>query len=137
MSLKIKNKEQLLDIAKGIFKSNKKVQKVAVTTDGMPFIIDQSEGAVKNHANNNRYKKELTIHRFIRDEVMSKGIDYQATSKASTDGPTAKELIVQLKDCDLLTATAILNAEKERESTRSTVIKAAEERVSELTNNDE
>jgi hypothetical protein len=121
--VKTKNKEQKKAIAADIFERYPKAQKVAVTSDGMAFITDENEIAVKNHANKNRYGKELSITHFRRDEM---GSD-------NTDKPkTAKELIAAIEAAKELEAVeAILKAENEGEK-RKTVIEAAEKRINEL-----
>ncbi|HBL74242.1 MAG: hypothetical protein A2W90_17980 [Bacteroidetes bacterium GWF2_42_66] len=66
------NKEENKAVAADIFKRYPNAKKVAVTSDGMAFITDESENAVLNHSKNNRHKKELEITRFTRDGVEGK-----------------------------------------------------------------
>lgn len=121
--MKTKSKAEKKQIAADIFKRYPKVQKVAVTSDGMAFITDENQIAVKNHAKKNRYKKELSIEHFRRDEM---NIDAYEKSK------TAKDLIADIEAATELAAVeAILTAENESEK-RKTVIEAAEKRINEL-----
>lgn len=124
--MKTKNKEQQKAIAADIFERYPKAQKVAVTSDGTAFITDESEIAVNNHSVKNRYKKELKITKFTRDE-------FSSVAKGSSDkSKTAKELIAEIESYTLIAdVEAILNAENEGEK-RKTVIEAAEKRINEL-----
>ncbi len=121
--MKTKSKEQKKAIAADVFGRYPKAQKVAVTSDGMAFITDENEIAVKNHANKNRYGKELTISHFRREEM---------DSDKSDKPKTAKELIAEIEAANTVEAVeAILKAENEGEK-RKTVIEAAEKRINEL-----
>lgn len=62
------NLEELKTIAKGIYSRYPKALKVAITSDGMAFITDEGDIAVKSHAANNVYRKELKIFSFDREE---------------------------------------------------------------------
>ncbi|MCT4644368.1 MAG: hypothetical protein N4A74_05215 [Carboxylicivirga sp.] len=133
--MKTKSKEQKKAIAADIFGRYPKAQKVAVTSDGMAFITDENEIAVKNHANKNRYGKELTISHFRRDELEE---EVKASKKAKTtpskgdDTKTAKELIAEIEAAKEVKAVeAILKAENNGEK-RKTVLEAAEKRINEL-----
>ncbi|MBS2099185.1 hypothetical protein [Carboxylicivirga linearis] len=121
--MKTKSKEEKKAIAADIFKRYPKAKKVAVTSDGMAFITDENEIAVKNHAVKNRYGKELSIESFRRDEM---------GSEKPGKSQTAKELIAAIEAAGELEAVeAILNTENEGEK-RKTVIEAAEKRINEL-----
>jgi hypothetical protein len=76
------NKEELKAIADDIFDRYPKAQKVAVTSDGMAFIVDDSDLAVKNHAARNVYKKELEITTFRREEKDSDVLYFASADKA-------------------------------------------------------
>ena len=67
--MKILNKEEIKAIAADVFGRYTKAEKVAVTSDGMAFITDESENAVSNHSKRNPSGKELKITTFTRDEV--------------------------------------------------------------------
>ena len=67
--MKTLNKEEKKAVAADIFKCYPNAQKVAVTSDGMAFITDESENAVLNHSKNNRHGKELEVERFTRDQA--------------------------------------------------------------------
>lgn len=122
--METKNKQEKKAIAADIFKRYPKAQKVAVTSDGTAFITDENEIAVKNHSVKNRYKKELSISRFKRDEMED--------DKSSKKDKTAKELIAEIEALqEIAEVGKILNAEKEGEK-RKTVLEAAEKRINEL-----
>lgn len=116
--MKVKNKSELKEIAKGIFERYPKAQNVACTSDGTAFITDEGSHAVKNHAVKNQYGRKLSITEFIRDEMETK-------ETPADEGISAKDLIVKI---DAATEAAelelILDAEKEGKN-RVTVIEAA------------
>ncbi len=118
--MKTRSKEEIKNVAADIFKRYNKAQKVAVTSDGMAFITDESENAVLNHSRRNRSGKELAITRFNR-------ADFDEKAK-STD-----ELIAEIKEAAAETVQVILDAEKTGKK-RKTVIAAAEARLKELKN---
>lgn len=108
------------EIANEIFKLYPKAKKVAVTSDGQAFIIDNGDAAAKNHAKNNLYKKELGITTFIRD-VETADLDKKQRKAAA-------ELIAEIELAETEEAVnAILNGD-----TRSTVIAAAQKRIETL-----
>lgn len=124
--MKILSKEEMKAVAADIFNRNNKCQKVAVTSDGMAFIIDESENAVLNHAKNNRHKKELEIIRFTRNGIVA-GSGLRVTGKK-----TVKELVAEIEtETKVVAIEAILAAENEGEK-RKGVIDAAEKRIKEL-----
>lgn len=122
--MKIKSKTELKEIAKGIFERYPKAQRVSCTSDGMAFIVDVSDNAVKNHASKNRYGKKLSITEFSRDEVADKA--------EGEKEKTAVELIEEIENAtEASVVDAILAAEKE-DKERKTVIAAAEEKLQAL-----
>ncbi len=79
--MKTKNENERKAIAADIFERYPKAKKVAVTSDGMAFITDENEIAVKNHSKNNRYGKELSISHFKRDEMEDEQEDKPKTAE--------------------------------------------------------
>lgn len=61
--------DQLKKIAADVFRLNPKALRVACTSDGMAFIVDDGEASVRNHARTNRYKEALKIAYFNREEA--------------------------------------------------------------------
>lgn len=122
--MKTKNKQELQVIAGQVFARYKTAKKVALTSDGMAFIVDESENAVKNHSKNNRYKKELTITYFTRDEIEGE------TTNVGTK--TAEELINEIGAAETAdVVNAILEAETKGKK-RKTVLEAGEKRIEEI-----
>lgn len=121
--MKTLSNDQLKAKAADVFSRYNKAKKVAVTSDGTVFITDESENAVINHSKRNRYGKELKIHRFTRDEVVSND---------SEDEKTASDLIAEIEAAtDVAVVEAILS-EEDAGKKRKTVLKAAEKRLKEL-----
>ncbi|GEM_PF-2056259 len=133
--MKTKNKEQKKAIAADILERYPKAKKVAVTSDGMAFITDENEIAVKNHAVKNRYGKELSIARFTRDELEEEAKASKrnkTTTSKDDEGKTAKELIAEIEAAkEVKVVEAILKAENNGEK-RKTVLEAAEKQIQEL-----
>lgn len=69
--LKTLSADELKERAKAVFEKYKKAKKVAVTSDGECFIIDETDQSANNHAKRNVYKKELDISVFKREEIMA------------------------------------------------------------------
>lgn len=127
--MKTKNKEELREIAKGIFTRYPKAQKVACTSDGMAFIVDEGEHAVKNHARKNRYSKELSIHTFLRDEVVAAK---PKNSGSESGDKYANDLIAEIEAAkDAEAVNVILEAENKGKK-RTTVIEVAEAKLKSL-----
>lgn len=123
--MKTKSKQELNVIAGQVFTRYKTAKKVACTSDGMAFIVDESENAVKNHAKNNRFKKELTITYFTRDEV-------EGDESTGNANKTADELIKDIEQAETVDAVdAILKAENKGKK-RKTVLEAGAKRIEEL-----
>lgn len=123
--MKTYNSEELKAIAKDIFSRYPNAQKVAVTSDGMAFITDEGENAVKNHAVNNVYKKELKITSFTREEFEdSKG---QNPSKA-------EDLIALIQAATTAEEVEAIRIEEAAGKNRITVINAATEKLNSLNN---
>lgn len=123
--MKTYNSEELKVIAKDIFSRYPNAQKVAVTSDGMAFITDEGENAVKNHAVNNVYKKELKITSFTREELEdSKG---QKPSKA-------EDLIALILALTTAEEVEAIKNEEAAGKNRKTVIDAATEKLNSLNN---
>ena len=121
--MKVLNKEEIKAVAADVFKRYKKAQKVAVTTDGMAFITDEGDNAVKNHATKNRYKKELKIHFFTRDDFVS---------VKSPKVETAEALVAAIKEAETANTVEHILAAEEQGKQRKSVIEAAEARIKEL-----
>ena len=110
----------LKTIAKDVFTRFPKEDKVFVTSDGQAFL---NEAHAKNHAAKNRTGKELKVETFLREEVMNPD---------SNTPKTADELIIVINTAtEVETVRAILEAENAGKK-RTTVIAAAEKRISEL-----
>ncbi|MDA3852678.1 MAG: hypothetical protein PF444_00315, partial [Bacteroidales bacterium] len=96
----MKNKDELKAIAADVFSRYNKAKKVSVTSDGMAFITDESDLAVKNHSKKNRTGKELSITPFLRDE------------KDASKPKTAEELIKIIEaETDVKAVEALANLE--------------------------
>ncbi|MBN1987822.1 MAG: hypothetical protein JW783_00310 [Bacteroidales bacterium] len=115
------NKDAIEAVAKDVFNRYPKAQKVAVTSDGMAFIVDNGDNAVKNHATKNRSGKELKIYNFTRDEV-----------KQPKSSDRAEDLIALIGSCNTVSEVESIKAKEASGKNRSTVIQAAEARVNEL-----
>lgn len=122
--MKTLNKEELKAVAADVFKRYKKAQKVAVTSDGMAFITDEGENAVRNHSLHNRHKKELQITRFNRDNFQS-----EPTIKKAK---TADELIAEIEDAETVTTVEHIRDSETKGKGRKTVLDAADARIDEL-----
>ena len=108
------SKDDKKAVAVDIFGRYPKAQKVSVASDGQAFITDDGDAAAKNHAKNNRYKKELELTPFTRDGLTEK----EATS--APDKKTAAELI---KLIEAATTADEVNAIAEGDK-RATVVAA-------------
>jgi len=116
----ILNKGELKAIAVDIFGRYPKANKVSVTDDGMAFITDESDLAVKNHSLKNPSGKELGISTFKRDELEAANDNrVESLLKRIADATTADEV------------TAIRETEAKGKN-RTTVIAAADKRLDEL-----
>lgn len=113
------SKEQVTAKAKDIFERYPKANKVAVTSDGQAFIVDNGENAVKNHALRNRYKKELKIYRYTRDSF---------EGEKSNETKTVEECLKAIEGTETLDAVDSLLKEELAGRKRKTVISAAEEK---------
>ena len=122
MSLKILNKEELKALAADIFTRYPKAQKVAITSDGTAFITDESDNAVKNHAKNNRFKKELAITPFTRDEF----------AKSESTSNKVEDIVVAIAKAESIEAVEAIKATEVACKSRKTVIEAADARINEL-----
>ena len=119
--MKTLNKEELKAVAADVFGRYNKAEKVAVTSDGMAFITDEGDNAVKNYSKKNASGRELAITRFTRDEIES----------ASKD-KSVKELITEIESAtDVTVVDALLNAENAGKK-RKSVIDAADKKLKEL-----
>jgi len=109
-------------IADGVFKRFENENKVFVTSDGQAFL---NESHAKNHAVKNRTGKELKLETFLREDEKN----------PSGDLPTAAaDLIVLINAAtEIEKVQTILDAEN-KGGKRSTVIAAAEKKITELTN---
>lgn len=75
-------KDQAREIAADVFGRYPRANHVAVTCDGQAFITDDGDAAVRNHARANRYKEQLEIIPFNRQEFPEK-----SDEKAKNDSP--------------------------------------------------
>ena len=126
-TLKTKNKEEVKEIAKGIFERYPRANSVAVTSDGTAFITDESDIAVRSHSTKNRYGKKLAITEFLREE-------FDKPKKSESDKPkTAKDLIAEINadGATVESVAAIIAAEKAGEQ-RKTVLEAANAKLETL-----
>jgi hypothetical protein len=119
------SKEKAAGIAAEIFKSYPRSKKVIVTSDGQAFIADEGDAAAKNHARNNRYKKELELYTFLRAEEKE-----EREKSGEEDSETQKELIAQIAAAQTKEAVqAILDNENKAEKPRKSVIEAATKKL--------
>jgi len=111
----------LKTIANDVFKQFPKENKVFVTADGQAFL---NEVHAKNHAKKNRTGKELKLETFLREDE----------NKSGSDAPkTAEELIATINSAtELEVVKGILDAENAVKKPRTTVVKAAEAKIEEL-----
>ncbi len=122
--MKTKDKAALTAIAKSVFERYHRAKNVAVTSDGMAFITDESDLAVRNHALKNRYGKKLSITNFEREDI-------------ETEVKTAKELIAVIEGATTVEAVeAILTAEQAlpQDEQRKTVLEAGAKKLASLKN---
>ena len=122
--MKTYNSEEQKAVAADIFGRYPKANKVAVTSDGTGFIVDEGENAVKNHAKNNTYKKELSIAYFTRDEI-----DAVTPAKGAS---TAEALIAAISQAESAEAVEAIKASEEAGKKRASVINAAVAKLTEL-----
>lgn len=121
-------KENLKSIAQDIFSRYPNEKKVYVTSDGQAF-FDRHYASM--HVHKNRGGKEMSIEEFSRSDVnKSPEINTQ-------ERKTAKQIVAELNEVPLEEVEAIIEEEKTSESPRTTVIKAAEKRLSELQESEE
>ena len=112
----------LKTIANDVFKRFPNENKVFVTSDGQAFL---NEAHAKNHATKNRTGKELKLETFLREDDEKK--------PGSGAPKTAEELITAINVATELEAVkTILDAENAGKK-RTTVVKAAEAKIAELT----
>lgn len=113
--------DELKERAKVVFENYPKAQKIAATTDGECFIVDESDMHVKNHARKNIYGKELDIKFFTRDEVVG-----------GESVKTAKELIAAIKGAETVEAVQTIIDEENAGAKRRSVLEAGEKRIETL-----
>lgn len=82
-------REQLQQIAADVFGRYPNAQTVACTEDGVPFITDASEYALKEHARSGKYAGGLKIERFRRCDMPAPETG-TATAKKATGSKPAK-----------------------------------------------
>lgn len=78
-------REQLQKIAADVFGRYPKAQTVACTEDGVPFITDETERYVKEHARSGKYAGGLKIERFRRCDMPGKAAETQETETQKTE----------------------------------------------------
>ena len=129
--MKTLSKAECEKIANEVFEGYPRVNKVIVTSDGQAFISDTSDMAAKNHANNNRYKKELALYTFLRPD---KDVSTALAKGAGSDKPTpADELLLQIEKAQTTEEVeAILNAEQGIKKPRKSVVDAATKKLETL-----
>jgi hypothetical protein len=118
------NTQEIKAIAVDVINLYPNCKKVAVTSDGMAFIIDEGDRAVINHATKNRYGKVLEISEFSRDEL--------TVNSASDTNNSAANLIEQISAATTVEAVETLKASEATGKNRVTVITAADKKISEL-----
>lgn len=122
--MKTLNLTEIKSIADDIFGRYPNAKKVSVTSDGMAFITDENDLAVKNHANKNRYGKVLEITEFTREpgstEIPSAGTD------------TAAALIAKISAATTVEDVEAIKATEAAGKNRVSVISAAEKKITEL-----
>jgi len=118
--MKTLNAEELKAVALDILDRYPKAEKVSVTSDGMAFITDESENAVKTYAARNPFGKELDITKFSRTQLCGSkdadGVKY----------PTAADA---LKAIEVATTVEEIEAVKEAGKKWKTVVAAADEKI--------
>ena len=119
-TLNVLSKDEQKSVASDIFKMYPKAHKVVVASDGQAFITDEGDSAAKNHAKNNRYKKELELTPFTRDGLEAKTV-ILAQKKAV-------EVIAEIEAA----TTADQISELATGDTRPTVIAAASKKIETL-----
>lgn len=113
-NLEVLSKDEQKAVAVDIFNRHPKAQKVSVASDGQAFITDVNDAAAKNHAKNNRYKKELELTPFTRDGVDEKKSEIQqndvkdalAEIEAATTSDEVNEIIDGCDIAEVLAAAA-------------------------------
>jgi hypothetical protein len=123
--MKTLNGEQLKDIAADIFQRYPKANKVSVTVDGMAFITDESDLAVKNHSKKNRHGKELEISSYTREQFSEKSGD---TGKQLN----ATELIEKINAAAKPDEVEEIKKAETSGKKRATVLAAADAKLAEL-----
>lgn len=78
-------REQLQKIAADVFGRYPKAQTVACTEDGVPFITDDTERYVKEHARSGKYAGGLKIERFRRCDMPEQAAEAQETETQKTE----------------------------------------------------
>lgn len=126
--MKTLNAEGLKDVAADVFQRYPKANKVAVTVDGMAFITDEGDLAVKNHSKKNRYGKELQITSYTRDQFSKE------KKKEGETTLTAEKLIEKINACTAADEVEELKKAEVAGKNRVTVINAAAAKIAELNN---
>jgi hypothetical protein len=79
-------------VAKDIFDRYPNSKKVAVTSDGEAFVVDESDLHARHHAKHNRHNKELSIETFTRDDIqVSVDVEGQTADKPKSGLKKGKE----------------------------------------------
>ena len=81
-------REQLQKIAADVFSRYPKAQTVACTEDGVPFITDDTERYVKEHACTGKYAGGLKIEHFRRCDMLAQENGTTPVKKAAGSKPT-------------------------------------------------
>lgn len=128
--MKTLNADELEKVAVDVFQRYPRAQKVSVTDDGMAFITDDGDLAVKNHSVNNRHNKKLGITSFERDKTLA-----PKNNELNNGAETAAALIERIT---LSTTVEDVMAIKDAESSgkkRVSVINAADAKIAEINAN--
>lgn len=78
-------REQLQKIAADVFGRYPNARTVACTEDGVPFITDETERYVKEHARSGKYAGGLKIEYFRRCDMPEKAAETQETETQKTE----------------------------------------------------
>lgn len=128
--MKTLNADELKNVAEDIFERYPRAQKVSVTDDGMAFITDDGDLAVINHSVNNKHGKKLGITSFERDKTI-----VAKTTELKNDTELAAVMIEKIATANTVEAVMVIKDAELAGKKRVSVIKAAEEKLSELNAN--
>lgn len=122
--MKTLNIQEKKAVAVDIFTRYPQSKKVAVTSDGQAFIVDEQDINAKHHAKHNRFKKELTIETFTRDETMK--------DVSTSEGvlPTKSEdLLKMIAESTTVESVEAIKSAEESGKKRTSVLSAAHAKI--------